>query len=93
LRRGAAELNLRLQAYEKELEKVEAHLKKTAHEAEVLEKLAPLLTVERDPGWLLEKVRHKVESLLQQHGRSMAQEEAEEADLIAARARRTGFSL
>lgn len=93
LQRGAAELNLRLQAYEKELEKVEAHLKKTAREAEVLEKLAPLLTVERDPGWLLEKARHKVESLLQQHGRIMTQEEAEEANLIAARARRTGVSL
>ncbi|EWM20653.1 hypothetical protein Naga_100370g1 [Nannochloropsis gaditana] len=93
LRRGAAELNLRLQAYEKELEKVEAHLKKTAREAEVLEKLAPLLTVERDPGWLLEKARQKVESLLQQHGRIMTQEEAEEANLIAARARRTGVSL
>ncbi|TFJ83047.1 hypothetical protein NSK_005670 [Nannochloropsis salina CCMP1776] len=92
LRRGAAELNLRLQAFEKELEKVEAHLKETAHEAEVLEKLAPLLTVERDPVWLLEKARHKLESLLQQHGRIMTQEEAEEADLIAARARRTGVS-
>jgi hypothetical protein len=93
LRHGAAELNLRLQAYEKEFDKVEAHLKETAREAEVLEKLAPPLMVERDPGWLLEKARHKVESLLHQHGRIMTQEEVEEADLGAVRARRTRVSL
>lgn len=70
LRLGTAELNLSLQTYKKELDKVQTRLTKSAPEAKILEMLAPPLVVKGDPERLLDKALQKAESLLQQHKRS-----------------------